>query len=258
MMIRKILFTLCMLATTSLAAAQQGRADSAYWQGDYSRAATLYAEALKHAPTAQVYYNMGCALYRQQQLPAAVVAFRHALLLNPDDADARHNLAVIEAQLPDRFNAPSQPFFLKWLRAWRLTLSPSTWGLWAFLAFVVAALLFLAYRYLYLSERRALYSKSAFSAATLLLLLSITFNVFAWRQVGDARTPVAVVMKPLSLRDGPSATARVLRQVQPGVTLTLTGDSREGTSAPTALSVALPDGTAAWVTDTAAVSLVKP
>lgn len=257
-MIRKLFFTLCLLAAPLFVAAQTERADSAFRHGDYGRAATLYAEALKHAPTAQSYYNLGCALYRRQQLPEAVVAFRHALWLSPGDDDARHNLAVIETQLPDRFNAPSQAFFLKWLRAWRLSLSPGVWGLWAFLAFVGAGLLFVLYRYLYLSGRPARYSKSAFSGATLLLLFSITFNVFAWRQVRDARTPVAVVMKPLPLRDGPSATARVLRRVQPGVTLTLTGEARDAASAPAALSVALPDGTSAWLTDTAAISLVKP
>ena len=43
---------------------------------------------------AHIYYNLGNAQFKMGDFRRAIDAYRHSLRLNPDDADAQHNLAL--------------------------------------------------------------------------------------------------------------------------------------------------------------------
>lgn len=247
-----IILLLFCLSLPIFAGREQG--DSALQRGDFALAKKCYLESLKKSPDAATYYNLGVACYRLHQTPEAVVAFRHALQLKPGDADTRYNLEVIESQLQDQFSAPSRMFFLRWLYALRLSLSATAWAVWALLCFVLCLGSFIFYRLAFVSGRSSALTKSAFAISVLFLILTVTFNIFAYRQYGESKECVAVVIKETPLRDGPSATSRVVRTVHPGVTLALSGALSSHSSS--ALSVTLPDGTAAWLSDTTAVTFV--
>ncbi len=94
------------------------QAHSAFQDGDYQAAgdrfedprwkasalyrAGQYAEALKSQPKAASgddWYNRGTALARDGQLDEALAAYDQALLLNPDDEDARTNRELVEEAL---------------------------------------------------------------------------------------------------------------------------------------------------------------
>ena len=94
------------------------RAAAALEQGDAQRAAQLFedpewkasalyrsgrfedsAQALGPFDTARAHYNRGNALARAGQYPQAIDAYQHALALEPDDADARHNLELLKEQM---------------------------------------------------------------------------------------------------------------------------------------------------------------
>jgi Ca-activated chloride channel family protein len=69
---------------------------------DDSAAAFETVAANKDAPQAMragALYNLGNARFKAGDFPAAAAAFRGALALAPDDADARHNLAVTFARI---------------------------------------------------------------------------------------------------------------------------------------------------------------
>jgi len=51
------------------------------------------------AVEAQGWYNLGNALYKQQQLEPALEAYKEALRRNPADTDAKHNFEVALEQL---------------------------------------------------------------------------------------------------------------------------------------------------------------
>jgi tetratricopeptide (TPR) repeat protein len=80
--------------TTVLASADD--AAKAYDSGDMAKAASLYDEVVKSMPDdAETWFRLGNARYRLQQPDDAVVAYQHALQLNPTHARAWHNLGVI-------------------------------------------------------------------------------------------------------------------------------------------------------------------
>ncbi|MGD8698915.1 MAG: tetratricopeptide repeat protein, partial [Gemmatimonadales bacterium] len=68
----------------------------------FERALDAYREAVEKgdpALEAKAWYNLGNALYRQQQLPEALEAYKQALRRDPGDVDAKHNLELVLEQL---------------------------------------------------------------------------------------------------------------------------------------------------------------
>jgi len=68
--------------------------------------------------SADLYYNLGNAYYRDQQWGRAVLSYERALLLNPNFDDATYNLLLVKERLTDNL-AEVDAFFLNdwWIRA---------------------------------------------------------------------------------------------------------------------------------------------
>jgi Ca-activated chloride channel family protein len=78
--------------------------DAHYRMKQYQRAAEAFkavAEAGAPAARPAAYYNLGNALYAQQDYAGAVAAYRKAVALNPADEEGRRNLAVALRKLKD-------------------------------------------------------------------------------------------------------------------------------------------------------------
>ena len=73
-----------------------------YRSGKFGKAVQAFREALvRHSGEteetlhlAHIYYNLGNAQFKTGDLRRAIEAYRHSLRLNPQDADAQHNLAL--------------------------------------------------------------------------------------------------------------------------------------------------------------------
>lgn len=72
---------------------------SAYYRNkEYSKA----AQAWKNDTSAQGYYNLGNALFRQGQYQEAIDAYQQSLALQPEQPDARHNQALAQKRLEEQ------------------------------------------------------------------------------------------------------------------------------------------------------------
>ncbi len=73
-------------------------ANTLYRQGDYPAALEQMQMALQYVDEETLvessFYNMGNTLFNTQDLSTAVEAYKQALLLNPDDQDAKYNLEL--------------------------------------------------------------------------------------------------------------------------------------------------------------------
>lgn len=96
-----LLFILPVPALSAQSLTEQ--ADSAYMADDFSRAVALYQQALDDEGSSSVlYYNLGNAYYRLNQLGEAVLCYNRALRLDPSNADARTNLDFVNSRITDR------------------------------------------------------------------------------------------------------------------------------------------------------------
>lgn len=73
-----------------------------YQSQEYQQALEAYRQAIESGDrglAGAAWYNLGNALYRSQQLQQSLEAYKQALRMNPNDADAKHNLERVLEQL---------------------------------------------------------------------------------------------------------------------------------------------------------------
>ena len=112
-----IIFVLAFISLSSFAATpieMKTLADSAYVQGDYEKAVNLYGKLVKQNPNAEVFYNLGCAYYRLDDIAHSVLWFERALKLDPSNKDVLFNLELartktIDTSLDEDSDAPEDP-----------------------------------------------------------------------------------------------------------------------------------------------------
>lgn len=77
--------------------------NSVYRQENYDEAANAFKRAIVNqtdkTERSKAFYNFGNSMLMNQQIPESIEAYKNALRLNPDDEDARHNLAYAQQLL---------------------------------------------------------------------------------------------------------------------------------------------------------------
>lgn len=169
-----ILLLIFLNGTTSAAAQTLAQADSLYKQEEYAEAAVAYEHVLKREGASSViYYNLGNAYYKDQQIPQAILAYERALLLNPSDRDARFNLEMARQKTIDKQNPPSQMFFVTWWKQLSCMAAPWTWVAVGLSTFVLMLLGLLFYAF---SSRATVRTLGGYASAVL-LFVSVVANL---------------------------------------------------------------------------------
>jgi tetratricopeptide (TPR) repeat protein len=110
--------------------------------GAFRRSENLFARAVENgAQNAEIYTNLGNAALQGERLGHAVLAYRRALLLDPDHARALQNLEHARSLLPPWVPHPQRGGALGSFFFWHRTLSRDERQLSAALCFALAALL---------------------------------------------------------------------------------------------------------------------
>ena len=117
------------------------QADEAYRQSDYATAIDQYEAVLASGYTsANLYYNLGNAYYRSNQMGRAILNYERALRLRPGMKEARENLALAESHTADRIVQLPKLFIVKWIDCMCTHITPSVWRvIWLVLFTLLAA-----------------------------------------------------------------------------------------------------------------------
>ena len=92
-------------------AAHFGLGVSAYQQGDMQSAMEAFDEIIRNNTPelkAESYYNMGNILYEQQMTEESMEFYKKALMLNPNDSDAKFNYEMLKYQLQNQEQSQGQ------------------------------------------------------------------------------------------------------------------------------------------------------
>ncbi len=153
-------------------------ADTAYVQSDYEKAVKLYGKLAKQTQNVEVFYNLGCAYYRLDDIAHSVLWFERALKLDPSNKDVLFNLELARTKTIDKI-VPQHEFILfTYFRSLTNWFSLRTWTIVGLLSFVLMLVCLL----LFWGSDSLLVRKLAFSSAVLLLLVSVLSNVCAMKQ----------------------------------------------------------------------------
>lgn len=182
-----------MLMPLSANAITKQNADDEYAKGNYQQAIKDYQEILKTGVSSEIYYNLGNAYYRTDNITQALLAYERALQLSPGDNDIRFNLQYARSKTIDKITPETEMFFVTWYNSLVNFTSVYRWANTAIVSIVMALLLILVF--LFAPQMWA--RKSGFYGSAVFLLLFAFANLFAFQQKHELETKQgAIVIAP--------------------------------------------------------------
>lgn len=213
-----VFLSICTSDAKSLAQLN-AEADSAYVAERYEDAVALYSQVADSVQNASVFYNLGCAYYRTDDIAHAILWFERALQLDPGNEDIRFNLEFARGNTIDRITPRHEFFLVSVYRSMVLMMSLNQWAYVSLGCFVVALLFLL----LFLYSRQLIWRKVGFFASIVFVLLTLLGNVCAFQQRYFAahRTGGVVVVPSVSVKSTPAASGNDLFVLHEGTTVEL-------------------------------------
>lgn len=231
---------LLMLLPMAANAATKADADSAYVNGNYQEAIKVYESLLKHGESAELYYNLGNAYYRTENITRAVLNYERALLLSPGDGDIRFNLQIARSKTIDKIVPESEMFFVTWYRSLVNIMSVDGWGRMALVSLALVIVLFLVY----LFSARVWVQKVGFFGGGILLVFFVFSNFFAWQQRQQLlnREGAIVVAPSVTVKSTPAQNGTDLFILHEGTKVVITDGSMKSWR-----EIRLADGKKGWI-----------
>lgn len=231
---------LLLLIPLSASAVTKERADSAYAQEHYQQAIADYEALLKSGVSADLYYNLGNAYYRTDNITKAILNYERALLLSPGDDDIRFNLQMARSKTIDKITPQSEMFFVTWYHSLVNLMSVDAWARTALFTLAIAIVLVL----LYLFSDRMWLRKLGFFGALALVIVFLLSNLFAFQQKHKLthRTGAIVITSAAAVKSTPSKNGTDLFILHEGTCVTMTDQSMREWK-----EIRMADGRKGWI-----------
>ena len=215
-------------------------ADSAYAAGRYQDAIRDYEALLKQGVSADLYYNLGNAYYRTEDITRAVLNYERAFQLSPGDKDIRHNLQMARSKTIDKITPETEFFFITWMRAVVNIMSVDAWAKTALGALALAIVLALVY----LFAERLWLRKLGFFGGGLLLLLFLVCNLFAYLQKNELthHRGAIVMSSAVNVKSTPAANGTDLFILHEGTRVDIIDDQMQQWK-----QIRVADGKEGWI-----------
>ena len=214
--------------------------DSAYVRQQYQQAIADYEALLKKGVSADVYYNLGNAYYRTDNITRAVINYERALLLSPGDPDIRVNLQLARSKTIDKITPESEMFFVTWYRSLVNIMSVDGWATMSLVSLAIAIILALCY----LFSGRVWMQKTGFFGALAMIVIFGLSNLFAWQQKDQLvnRTGAIVISPAAAVKSTPANGGTDLFIIHEGTKVEITDSSMKEWK-----EVRIADGKEGWI-----------
>lgn len=247
-----IYMCVCMYACISLCAQNttfsdstvvytKAMADSAYAKADYATAMHIYEQLLAtEGEAASVYYNLGNAYYKSNDIAHSILNYERALLLDPSNEDIQFNLELARSKAVDKNAIVSELFFVRWFRDFSSIMPVDGWAKCGILCFIVLILCLT----LFIFNKKSKTKKIIFIFALLSLICTILANVIASNQKDKMiYRESAIIMEPsVTVRSTPSTSGTELFILHEGKKVTIKDDSMKEWK-----EIEIEDGNIGWL-----------
>ena len=220
--------------------ATKAMADSAYVRQQYQQAIADYEALLKKGVSADIYYNLGNAYYRTENITRAVINYERALLLSPGDRDIRFNLQLARSKTIDKITPESEMFFVTWYRSLVNIMSVDGWATMSLVSLALAIMLALCY----LFTARVWMQKTGFFGSFAMIVIFGLSNLFAWQQKDQLvnRTGAIVISPAAAVKSTPANGGTDLFIIHEGTKVEITDSSMKEWK-----EVRIADGKEGWI-----------
>ena len=189
--------------------------------------------------SSELYYNLGNAYFRVNEIAKARLNYERALLLDPGDRDTRHNIDYIMTNIEDKIPVADSFFLSIWFNAVQNLYKSNTWaniGVVCFILFIGCLVLFFFSRLIFLK-------KLAFYSGIVLIIVVIFANIFSFRQKSkiEKRETAVIMAGSAAIISSPDINSKELTILHAGTKVTVTKEDRNW------LEIEIDNGTIGWI-----------
>jgi len=216
------------------------KGNSFYSEGNYENAIAVYEAILNdNNVSPDIYYNLGNAYYKNNQIPFAILNYERTLKLKPDHEDALFNLKMANKKTVDKIDRLPELFITN---SWRNLITSRTVNGWAYftVGLVFLALIFFI---IYLLTNPVLFKKISFYGGSFFLILGL----FCWLMASQHQhinqsASEAIVFEPtITIQSEPNLKAEKLFTLHEGTKVKLLEQMNEWSK------IKLPNGNVGWL-----------
>lgn len=173
-----------------------------YAKGQFKDAMACYKQLLDSGyQSASVYYNMGNASYKLDDIPSAILYFEKAHKLAPGDEDINFNTRLANLKTTDKIDEVPEFFLARWWKAFILSFSVSALSVMSIVLFILASGLLI----LYFFANPFMVKKYSFYASIALFFVGLIIIFMANRQLSyfDSHHQAIVFSSSVSVKSSP-------------------------------------------------------
>lgn len=158
------------------------QATAAYNAGEYEKAIEFYTNILNQGKhSASLYYNLGNAHYKLNEIAESIYFYEKALLLSPNDQEIKTNLSYAQNMTLDAIDTLPETGLSKLYKNITGTLTFDQWAYLAIAAMFAFVILYILFYYSNFATRK----RWTFIGSLLALLICIVSLIFAYVQQSD-------------------------------------------------------------------------
>ncbi len=180
----KHLFYILAILLSSISVAQNhalfGKGNTLYNQGKYTEAIDAYKTILDTKNhSAELYYNLGNAYYKLNEVAPSIYYYEKALQLAPNDADIKNNLAFAKNMTIDAIDTIPEGGISKFIKSTTNYMTFDGWAKTSIALVLCFVILFLIYYFAYSTlNKRLAFIGSMISLSLLAIVLTLAFHKF--------------------------------------------------------------------------------
>ncbi len=113
-------------------------ANTAYINANFAEAIKLYTAIVEQGLSSdKLFFNLGNAYYKSDDMARAILNYQKALLISPSDADILYNLGVAQSQIRDQIEEMPELFLRKWSRSIAQAFNCTGWSIISLIALCI-------------------------------------------------------------------------------------------------------------------------
>lgn len=216
------------------------RATDSYNNGDYQKAIDYYSEILDSGEhSAALYFNLGNAHYKLNQIAPSIYNYEKALLLSPNDKEIKNNLSYARNMTLDAIEIMPETSLSKIYKAVSGIMTFDQWSYTAIIFMFLFVLLYIAFYYFkYATSKRI-----AFISSIASLFISVMVAVFAFVQYNDFKDdqPAIVYDSEVQIKAEPNKRSEAIFVLHEGTKVNVLDELNEWKK------IKIVDGKTGWV-----------
>jgi len=231
------------LASLVAQVAPQNVLDSAnyyYSAGEYQKAIEKYNALIDLGyRDAGLFYNLGNAYYKVNNMAYAIVNYERAARLDPVDEAIAYNLQMAQSHIVDKMEPLPDFFIFRWVKYLRGSLSADSWAILSLGVFVLSLLLFLGYLF---ATQMGLRKMAFWSALVLIFFTGVSLAFSLQNKKEQLTRDKAIIYAPsVTVKSAPDRSGTDLFMIHEGTKVELVD------SVGPWFEVKLVDGNQGWI-----------